>query len=99
MEGFMKTSASEWVGCGLAATFSAIQENPVFSIISWVLTILATVVTLAFTIWKWWKKSKEDGKITKEEIKEGIEIVADGAKEIADQIDEIKEAKKDGNKD
>lgn len=86
----MKTSAFEWGGCSFAAILTALQTQEVFQIISLVLTCLATVVTLAFTLWKWWKSAKEDGKITKEEIQQGIDIVTDGVKELENNLKEKK---------
>lgn len=95
----MKDTAFSWAGSALTWVTTMFQSEATFKMIQIILAIIVSAVTLAYTIWRWWKKSKEDGKITKEEIKEGIEIVADGAKEIADQVDKIKEAKKDGDKD
>lgn len=50
--------------------FTAIQTNELFQLISLILTCLATAVSLCYTIILWYKKAKEDGKITKEEIEE-----------------------------
>ena len=49
----MKNNPVEWIGCGIATILTAIQTEHVFQIISLVLTCIATLVTLAFTIWKW----------------------------------------------
>ena len=53
-----------------SAILTAIQTEHVFQIISLVLTCLATTLSILFTIWKWWKKAKADGKITDEEVDE-----------------------------
>lgn len=63
---------------GVAIVTSAIQTNELFSIISWVLTILATLVTIVYTLWKWYRKAKADGKIDEDEIEEGLKITKDG---------------------
>ena len=63
---------------GVAIVTSAIQTNELFSIVSWGLTILATLVTIAYTFWKWWKRAKADGKITEDEIEEGLQITKEG---------------------
>ena len=47
-----------------------------------VLTCVATAVTIAYTIWKWYKNAMKDGKIDEKEIKEGIDILNDAAKDI-----------------
>lgn len=59
-----------WTGSALGTILTAIQTNEVFQYISLALTILSTLVAIAFTIYKWWKKANEDGKITPEEIDE-----------------------------
>lgn len=59
-----------WSGSALGTILTAIQTNEVFQYISLGLTILSTLVAIAFTIYKWWKKANEDGKITPEEIDE-----------------------------
>lgn len=79
---------------GIAIVFSALQQNELFSIISWVLTILATLVTIAYTLWKWWRRAKADGKITDEEIEEGLEITKEGLDNLTK-----KGTKDDGKKD
>lgn len=59
-----------WTGSIFGSILTALQTDAVFQYISLALTILSTLVAMAFTIWKWWKKANEDGKITKEEIDE-----------------------------
>ena len=54
----------------LGAVFTAVQTDTTLQIISLVLTIIATAFSIAFTIYKWWKSAKADGKITKDEIDE-----------------------------
>ena len=65
---------------------SAIQSNPVLQYVELVLAIITSVVLLAYRIWKWYKEAKKDGKITKEELKEGLNILSEGAEEIKDKI-------------
>ena len=52
----------------LGAICTALQTNEILQIISLVLTIIATAFSISFTIFNWYKKAKEDGKITTEEI-------------------------------
>lgn len=72
----------DWFGCGFATFFTIVQTQQVFQIISLVLTCLATALTIAYTIWKWYKNAKKDGKIDEKEIKEGIDILNKAAKDI-----------------
>ena len=66
-----------WVCSGVAGVFTTLQENPVIQVISFCLTILSVLVSLAYTLWKWYRKAKADKKITEEEIEEGLKIVKD----------------------
>lgn len=72
----------EWIGCGASAIFTALQTNQIFQTISLILTCLATLVTIAYTIYKWYKNAKKDGKIDEQEIKEGIDIIKDATDKV-----------------
>ena len=74
----------DWIGCGFATILTAVQTQEVFQIISLILTCIATGLTIAFTIYKWYKNAMKDKKLDEKEIKEGIDI-------INDSIDKIKE--------
>lgn len=66
-----------WVGSGIAVILTTLQENPVIQVISFCLTILSVLVSLAYTLWKWYRRAKADKKITDEEIEEGLTIIKD----------------------
>lgn len=78
----MKKDVFEYIGSGLSIVFTAIQTNEIFQIVSLVLAILTSLTTLAYTIWKWYKKANADGKITTDEMIEGVKILQEGVKEI-----------------
>ena len=71
---------------GLQTVFTSLQDNETYQIIQMVLSLLSGVLVIAYTIWKWYVRAKKDGKITNDEIDEGIE-------EIVDAIDYIEENK------
>lgn len=87
----MKKSRIDYIFDGLAVVFTASQTQEVLQIISIILTCLATLSSLAFTLYLWWKKAKSDGQITKDEIIEAGKIVDDHLK----QIDDITKKKKE----
>lgn len=60
--GFLSAGAS-WI-------FTIAQTNEIFQFIMLILSILSTIFTLAYTLYRWYNKAKEDGKITSEEIEE-----------------------------
>lgn len=78
---------------------TAVQTDEVFKIIQLVLSILISLAILGEKIFSWYKKAKEDGTISKDEIKEGIDIISDGAKDVVDKIEEIKKVTKKDNKE
>lgn len=90
----MKRDLISYIGSGCSIIFSSLQTEEIRSIISWILTIIATTITILYTIYRWYKKAKEDGKIDKEEIEEGMEILNQGAQSLTDAIKK-EENKKD----
>ena len=69
--------------CGNVGTYvlSAIQQNEVLQIISFVLSSITSIVIIFLRLWSWWKEAKKDGKIEKEEIDEAIGIIEDSRKD------------------
>lgn len=57
-------------GTMVCLTNTVTQPNQAMQTVNMIITIVVGVVTLAYTIFKWYKKAKEDGKITVDEIKE-----------------------------
>lgn len=66
---FLSSSAS-WV-------FTIVQTNELLQSICFILSAISTVFTIAYTVYRWYNKSKEDGKITIEEVKELKDDVTD----------------------
>lgn len=65
----------------------AIQTDVVFQWIQLGLAIACSLVLLAYRLWKWYKEASKDGKIDKEEIKEGLDIISDGIDDMKDKLD------------
>ena len=80
----MKREIGAYAGNLVGMICTAIQPDELLQIISLILTIIATLFSIAFTIYNWWKKASQDGKIDKEEINELVDIV-DKAKEDIDE--------------
>lgn len=64
-----KAFIGSWIGTGLT-TLSTVINAEVRDIISWVVTLIVGIITIAFTLYTWYKAAKKDGQITKEEVKE-----------------------------
>ena len=72
-------------GTALSAVGTGLQTSEVLQIISLVLTIIGSLITITMAIINGWKKAKADGKITSDEIQEGVKIVQDGLEELKDK--------------
>ena len=66
----MKDTRIDYIFDAVAIGLGLSQGKEMLSYIQLGLGILATIVSIAFSVWKWWKKASADGKITKDEIKE-----------------------------
>ena len=75
-----------WGASGFAGIFTAIQVDDVLKWISLGLTIVSVLISISYNLYKWWQRAKADGKITKEEIKEGIDIVNTGTDNFKDKL-------------
>lgn len=75
-------------GNGLMYVLTATQTKEIFEIISLVLSILISILIIVSKIIKWYQDAKKDGKITSDEIKDGIDIIIDGANEVKDKIED-----------
>ena len=67
------------------------EFEQVLKIVSLILSIITSIVILVAKIIQWWKKASKDGKIDKDEINEGIDIIVGGGKEIIDNIKDKEE--------
>ena len=75
-------------GTALSVIGTATQTNEILQTISLIITITGALITyIGIPLFAWYKKSKADGKITKEEIKEGIDIAKNGAEKIKKEED------------
>lgn len=71
-------------------SLALVSTNELLQSIELILAILCSLVILIPKIIEWVKKAKADGKITAEELKEGIGILSEGAKDIKEIVDNTK---------
>ena len=79
----MKETRFDYLFDAVAIGLGLSQGQELLSYIQLGLGIGATILSLGFTIWKWWKKASADGKIEKDEIKE----LSDDIKKTLDDKD------------
>ena len=77
---------------GVALSESQLDQiEHITAIVCMVVGLLITIVSsVGIPLYKWWKKAKEDGKITSEEIKEAEEIIKTGSESVKDKIKDSK---------
>lgn len=69
-----------YIGSVFGGVMTVTQTNEIFQIIQAILTIVGLLITIAYTIWKWYKKASKDGKITVDEVDE-----------LFDELNKVKE--------
>lgn len=86
----MKHDYLSWIGSVFGTILTAVQSDQIFQYISLALTILSTLIAILYTIWKWWRKAKEDGKIDEEEVKDLVDQIDDVVKKGEDKDEKHK---------
>ncbi len=83
----MKDYTLGTIGSLTSWAFTIAQTNEILQFIMFIMSIISTAFTIAFIIFKWYNKAKEDGKITKEEIEDLMDDISDtlGNKEDKDK--------------
>ena len=75
-----------WLLTGL----TGISAATAMDLIAFALAIICGIVSLSFTIWKWAREAKKDGKITKEEVEDLIDQVGGQVEDIKSNLDNLK---------
>jgi len=84
------------IGTGISAIGTATQTNEILQTISICITIAGGIVSLIIIpLYNWYKKAKQDGSITKDEINEGVKTLQKGINEIKDVVDKNKKGGND----
>jgi len=82
------------IGTALSAVGTGLQTNDVLQTISLVITIIGGLITFIIVpLVNWYKNAKKDGKIDKDELKDGVDIIVEGSEKLKDEIDDKKEGK------
>lgn len=71
------------IGTSLSAVGTAIQVDEILKYVSLAITIIGGIISMIIIpLLNWYKNAKQDGKITKEEMEEGAQIVQNGIEQI-----------------
>lgn len=80
----------------LSATGTALQTEHILQVVSLIITIVGAIISMiVLPLLTWWKNAKKDGKITKEEVKEGIDTLQEGIEGVKNALDDKKKGDKD----
>lgn len=83
-----------YLSSGASWLFTLVQTNQLLQSIMFVLSIVSTLFTIAYTVYRWYNKAKEDGKITLDEVKELHDETKDDVEKLKDIMQSSKEDKK-----
>lgn len=72
---------------GISSILTAIEENPVYQVISFILSLATSILGIAYIIWKWYRKAKADGKVTEDEVDELVDELHDAIAKGEDKED------------
>lgn len=72
-----QTPALSWIGSTVTGVLTYLSTVELKDLITWILTIISAGITIAYTLWAWYKKAKKDGKITSDEIDELVDKFKD----------------------
>ena len=84
-------------GIGIQAILTAVQTDEVLRRISFGFTIFSVILNIAYNVWRWWRNSNKDGKISMDEVDELVDIVKDGSDTLTNTIKEGKDNDTRGN--
>ena len=90
----MNNSETQVLGVGGASTaiigvLTALQVDDVLKWIQLALAIITSAVSLAYAVWRWTKKAKQDGKIDASEVIDLAETIKDEADKAKESIGEV----------
>lgn len=72
----MKTRI-DFITEAVAGISTVLQPDEALRIVSLVLTCLSVAISVAFTIYKWYKEAKRDGKIDADEVDDLVNKIKD----------------------
>ena len=82
----MKDKVVDCCMLGLNVILTASQANERLQTIQLILNIISIIIVIVINLLIWYTSSKQDRKITIDELEEGANIIEDGIDEIKDVI-------------
>lgn len=72
----MKTRI-DFITEAVAGISIVLQPDEILRIVSFILTCLSVLISVAFTVYKWYKEAKRDGKIDADEVDDLVNKIKD----------------------
>lgn len=88
-----KTEVVGYSGTTIEAVLAVTQTNEILQAVQLILSIIVLLVTVSYTLWKWYKKA------TDEDSDGGKKITKNEVDDLMEDINNIKGEKKNGNRD
>lgn len=82
----MKDKVVDFCMIGMNVILTASQANERLQSIQLILNIISIIIVIVINLLRCYHSSKQDGKITIDELEEGANIIKDGIDEIKDVI-------------
>lgn len=76
------------VSVGTATT--GLLDTGTLAYISMIIALISGVLSIAFTVYRWYKSASKDGKITADEVDELVVEVAPIVNDLGNKVDETK---------
>jgi len=87
MKADFKTYACGVSGTAITAVLTAFQYDEMLKWINLILSIVTALVTIAYTIYRWYKRAKKDSKVTIDEVGELLDEVHTELDKTKEQLD------------
>lgn len=85
-------------GVGIIIGADLTQTKEILGIVVMVLNIIVLILSVLLKLYSWYKKSSADGKITREEMEEGANILKEGIDEITSALPDDKKGESHDSK-
>lgn len=77
------------IGTGISGVGTLLQTNELLQTISLIITIIGAIISMiVIPCLTWYRNAKKDGKITTDEIKEGIDTLQEGLEGVKNTLDD-----------
>lgn len=80
---------------GLGVILSGVNPDQILSVTLSILSVISILVSLAFSLYRWYHLAKKDGKISKDEIDDLNKIIDDSMTQAKDTVRKEAQSGKD----